>query len=141
MLSVTNASTISKVVVAGKQLELPFEKFFLKNTIPVNDGNDLIINDRCLLDEYWEEILKCTKTITLSDKEYEEYRYKPKKYCFDNYGCTDIWFLLLRINNMVSVIDFDKQKIKVFRDTIFDTLNLILVLEEEKYRENLEKNK
>lgn len=141
MLSVTKASTISKVAELGKKLELPYEKFFLKNTLVVNDGKDLIINDRCILDEYWEDILKCTKKITLSDKEYEDYRYKPKKYCFDTYGCTDLWFLLLRVNNMVSVIDFDKQKIIVFRDTIFDTLNLILTLEEEKYQKNLEENK
>lgn len=141
MLSVTRASTISKVVNEGKMLELPFEKFFLKNTLTVNEGNQIIVNQNCILDEYWDEILKISKVVTLSDSEYEDYRYKPKKFCFDFYGCTDLWFILLRLNNMVSVIDFDKKKIRIFTDEIFSTLNLILTLEEEKYQRNLHENK
>ena len=141
MLSITRASTVSKVVAEGKLLELPFEKFFLKNTLTVNEGNQIIVNQKCILDEYWDEILKISKVVTLSDKEYEEYRFKPKKFCFDFYGCTDLWFILLRLNNMVSVIDFDKKKIRIFTNEIFTILNLILTLEEEKYQKNLQENK
>lgn len=141
MLSVNNVATVSETAEAGKQLELPFEKFFLKNTLQVDSSNSIIINHRCILDEYWDEILKDVKQAELTDKDYELYRYKPKKFCYDFYGCTDLWFLLLKINNMVSVIDFDKKKINIFSDNIFTTLNLILTMEEEKYQENLEKNK
>ena len=141
MLSITMASTVARVVAEGKLLELPFEKFFLKNTLTVNEGNQIIVNQKCILDEYWDEILKISKVVTLSDKEYEEYRFKPKKFCFDFYGCTDLWFILLRLNNMVSVIDFDKKKIRIFTNEIFTILNLILTLEEEKYQKNLQENK
>ena len=48
----------------------------------------------------------------------KEYYYRPEYVSYELYGTTDLWYLLLFINNMEKPDDFTKSKIKVLRNII-----------------------
>ena len=64
--------------------------------------------------------------------------YNPKRLSFDLYGTTELWALLLDINELVSVAQFNLQTLKVFSGSILDKLQRILNLEQEFIDQNAE---
>ena len=44
---------------------------------------------------------------------FRKYEYKPKLLCYDVYGYKELYFIILVINEMISVKDFRKKKIKM----------------------------
>ena len=59
------------------------------------------------------------------------YRFKPKKLSYDLYGTTELWDALLELNQMYSIIEFDREKYKVFDPREFKTaLNEIMILKD-----------
>ena len=67
-----------------------------------------------------------------------KYRYQPKMFCNDIYGTTELWGLLLKINNFNSIVNFNSKHIKVFGNNIFAVLNEILINEKENILKNNE---
>ena len=63
-----------------------------------------------VLGDYLEEIRQdyCVPVV-MSDKEFIRYRYRPKLLSFDVYGATEIFFIVLEINDMYSVKQFVKK--------------------------------
>lgn len=140
MKNLVGVSSMHQQVSASKNLDISFEKLFFKSKITNPDSSKIVVNHECILDLYMEDILKVCKTVTMSDKEYEDYRYQPKKFCFDMYGITELWFLILKINNMVSTLEFDRKTLRVFSPDITKVINEIMILEEERYNENYNRN-
>jgi len=56
-----------------------------------------------------------TVTVSLTDEEYLKYRYKPRLLCYNIYGTQDIYYLILLLNNICNVKEFNMRKIKVIR--------------------------
>ena len=141
MLNLVGASTVEEIVKLSEQLDFNYEKMHLKATLNVDEQTEIIIDNVSILDNYIDYIIdNCTVMYTWTSSEKEKYRYQPKKFCYDTYKCCELWFLLLKINYMVSVTDFDRDTVRIFNNNIFKTINEILILEEERYNENLEKN-
>ena len=134
---ISSYTTISSLADYEEQLELSHSKLFLKSFVESNE-NKLIINSTSLANKYYDYIQESVSVLTLSDKEYIKYRYQPKMFCNDIYGTTELWALLLKINNFDSICDFNRKKIKVFNIDIFSILNEILINEEDNILENLE---
>lgn len=74
---------------------------------------------------------------TLSDNDYRKYYQKPKLLCSDLYGTPELWSGILYINNMVSVANFTKQKIKIFNQGILSAIEEIMTI----YRDDIDSNK
>ena len=49
--------------------------------------------------------------ITLTDKQLDKYKYRPKLLCWDLYGNTELAFMILLINDMCNIKSFKKRKI------------------------------
>lgn len=128
-------TNISSLIDYENQLKLSHNKLFLKSLIKSN-GNNLIVNSTSLPNMYYDYILNSTYTLTLTNSEYMKYRYQPKLFCHDVYGTTELWSLLLKINNFSSISEFNSKKIKVFDVDIFNILNEILINEESRILEN-----
>jgi hypothetical protein len=75
-------------------------------------------------------------SITFTDEEYMKYRFQPKRFCMDFYDTTELWSSILRINNMTSASQFVNQTIKAFTQDVFDVINEIMILEDERIRDN-----
>lgn len=66
-----------------------------------------------VLNDYLDEIKNLAVEVTLTDEMFRKYEYKPKLLCYDIYGYKELYFIILVINEMVSVKDFRKKKIKM----------------------------
>jgi len=133
--SINNYNTISSLAEYTEQLDMSYDKLFLKSLVESN-SDTLIVNSTSFYNKYYDYIVDTTYTVTLSNSEYMKYRYQPKLFCYDVYGTTELWAILLRINNFNSIPDFNSKKIKVFGKNIFNVLNEILINEKENILEN-----
>lgn len=124
-------ATITELIEWGKNEEISYRN--LHTEAYINDlDNDRIIkiplNDtmsayRYFLDPYLIEF-------ELHDEELQLYQFKPKSLSYKLYGTTELWALLLMVNNCISKIDFNKKKIKVLDPkNIKSFINEVLILE------------
>lgn len=67
--------------------------------------------------DYMNELKAMSKVVTLSDNEYYTYRFKPKLLAHYLYGNTELYFIILWLNDMWSVKDFNLRDIKLIKNT------------------------
>lgn len=115
----------------GKDLSISHSSLCLK----IRD-NDVIVPYQSLICRYYYAILPFTHEITLSDKNYLRYKNNPKLLSQDLYDTPELWSSLLYINNIVSIADFKKKKLRVFSTDIMSKLEELLVLAEEDLTKN-----
>lgn len=118
-----------------KELKVSHSSLFLKSSISTSDKN-IIINAKSLISKYYDIIIKNTISVTLSDTDYLRYRYNPKLYCYEKYGTTELWSLLLKVNNMTSVTEFTSKSFTAFSSKILDVINEVLILENDNIKDN-----
>lgn len=88
--------------------------FKIKNTYQdfsmIDIGNVLSHN---ILNDYFNEIMSMTKVLTLTDKEYHRYCFRPRLLANDIYGDGELFFIILYVNGICNVKDFNRKKIKM----------------------------
>lgn len=83
-----------------------------------------------IINKYKDYFDKITCTVIVDDEQMNTYKYKPKMLSYDLYGTTELWSILLYINDCKSVMDFNKTRLKLlYPDKIEDLLNEIFILE------------
>ena len=131
-----NRSTIQSIIEDGKELKMTIKDLSLKEVITNSSGEMFVVNMYNLYEKYYELLLEHTVIVTLSDLDYQKYRFKPKLLSKDLYGTTELHYMLLRLNYVYSVINFDFTEIRVFTADIKQLLNEIMVMESEDYIDN-----
>lgn len=106
------------------------DKLHLKSSLNTRPNEILVLNSTSLYNKYANEISSILHEVELTDYEYITYRFQPKLFCYHYYGTTELWSLLLKVNNMMSVAQFDKKKIVMFSGEIFKIISEILILED-----------
>ena len=134
-LKFTQCRTLSDFKTYVDNVEISYPKTFLKGVVQSGDTN-LIVNYTSLLNNYMDYIKDITTQVTMSETELIKYKYNPKLLCYDLYGTVELWGLLLKVNNMTSVLDFKTNKINVFSHQIFSLLNEIFILEKNNITNN-----
>ena len=136
-MNLISCNTVDDCVAYGEDLELSHSKLFVKTPIVISDNKLIVSNYTSILNPYMDYIKQALVDYTIPDEEMMEYKYKPKYFCLSKYGTMELWSLLLRVNNMKSIMDFKKKNIKVFNELlIFDIINEILILEKERIQKN-----
>lgn len=139
--NIKRVSTIKDLIRVGKQIKYTSDKLHFK-AICENSSEKFIFNIYSILDRYMDDLESLIEEIELNDKEYIRYKYQPKRLCVDLYDCADLAPLILKINNMTSILEFNKQTVRLFRTSIIDYLNEIIILENRRMNlneRNLEK--
>lgn len=131
-----NNSTIQSTIDYGKELTITSVDLHYKTVITNSKGEKLIVNMNGIFEKYYELLLDTVETIVLTGEEYTKYRYKPRLLSNELYGTPELHFMLLRLNNMCSVTEFNKQEIKVFGTKLVGLLNEIIIQEYENYVNN-----
>ena len=63
---------------------------------------------------------------TFSDEEFRKYQYRPKLLAYDLYGSTELYFIILALNDTCNIKDFNKRKVRLmFRQDLSDILSQI----------------
>ncbi len=79
-----------------------------------------------VISDYLTDLKKMCKTVTLTDKEYYTYRFRPKLLANYLYGNGELYFIILLLNDIWSVKDFDFRTIKLIPKTqLSDVLSKI----------------
>ena len=75
---------------------------------------------------------KYSNIIKANLEDYEinpEHKLRPEYVSYELYGTTDLWYILLYINEMATVNDFTKDVIKVFPDRLISDINRMIMNE------------
>ena len=121
--------SLSEQITEAEKLEISYKSLHPSYTI-YNEQTDETIElpFSSITNEYKTYLLACVKSIQLSEKEKENYRYSPKKLSYDLYGTTELWADLLKLNGCVSIADFEPDFIRVYDPNTFkEYLNEIMI--------------
>lgn len=136
MAYLSNKSTIQDIIEYGLEEKMTIRELSLKEIVTNSAGEMFIVNLFNLFEKYYELLLDNTVIATLSEEEYKKYRFNPRLLSQDLYGTRELHFMLLRLNYVYSVTEFDFTEVRVFKSNITSLLNEIMVLESENYIDN-----
>ena len=135
-LNFRKRSTIQSVIEEGLELKLTIKDLSFKEIIENSSGEKFVVNMFNLYEKYYELLLEYATIVVLTDEEYRKYRYNPRLLSKDLYGTPELHYMLLRLNYVYSIINFDFREVRVFRTNINTLLNEIMVMESEDYIDN-----
>ena len=77
-----------------------------------------------VISDYLEELRSedYSLTVELTNAQLDKYMYKPKLLCHELYNNTEVHFIILAINDMYSVKQFNKKILKLPTVTMMETL-------------------
>lgn len=121
-----HTSSLEDFVLAKTSSINSYHSFSLVDLISIDSGINIAFPVFNVLNDYFDEIREKRVDVELSDVEYIKYRYKPKLLAYDIYGNTELAFLILEMNDIFNIHDFDLRNIKLVRKaTLVDMLTNI----------------
>lgn len=131
-MSLDDAVTLTDLIREGRNNNFRKEEYC--NYIQI--GDSLLDIGGNLLDKYWDFIDANKIRVRLED-DYIKYKYRPKELSKVLYGTEELYFILLKLNNISSEIEFTKRRIFVAdRDSLKEIINRIINLNEDSIIEN-----
>lgn len=123
-------ATIQELIDSVNDMEISYRN--LHTNIYIKNKDDVIkIPYKSIIREYLPYLQSSVVELKFSPEEVSKYRFKPKKLSYDLYGTTELWSALLELNQLYSIIEFNKEVYKVFEPKEFMTLlNEVLILED-----------
>lgn len=83
-----------------------------------------------IINKYRDFLSDITYEVTLTDVEYMKYRYAPKTLSQDLYGTTEYWFIIMELNNCITVANFNSKTLKIYEpEGLNAIINEIMILE------------
>ena len=106
------------------------DEFNMSNLLEhyTTSSND-IISIYNKLDKYMNIIKSGCVKIELTEEQYQRFRFRPKHLSFLLYKTTELWFLLLKVNNIVDIMDFDLRELYIFNSKNLSVINDIFIKE------------
>lgn len=99
----SEATTISEFITAGKQVNTitnPLLRF-------TETSNNIVYTVKDTIDDYMYDLRKAAINCKLTRDQIIKYKYNPKKLAYDIYGSTDLFYVILKINYMASIKEFN----------------------------------
>ena len=122
------APTVVDFILAGKETNvIRYPHLMFQES---KDGINYVVHS--VLDDYLQDMQEKAIECTLSKAERDRYFLKPRILSSDIYGTTELYYIILRINNMWSPKQFtlDNNKIKMLtKDHLNDFLSAIMRVE------------
>lgn len=100
---ISQSYTMEQFIALGKAVSVTYDKYSFKEIL--SNGTEISILN--VVNDYMREIKEECVTVKLSDTEAKKYRYKPKLLCYDVYGAQEVYFVILLINGIIDVKEFD----------------------------------
>ena len=90
------------------------------------NGEHIIYSSDNSIYTYLDEMKDRSVIYTFSDEEFRKYQYRPKLLAYDLYGSTELYFIILALNDTCNIKDFNKRKVRLmFRQDLSDILSQI----------------
>lgn len=127
------ASSLTEFINLGKDIKITYNNYSIKSKI----GN-LNYPVHNIIYDYIAEIKQKRILVTLSDEEYLKYKFKPRLLAYDIYGNGELYFIILAINDIIDIKDFDFKKIFMLKKEDIAIINKIYIAEKKYLTENKE---
>ena len=83
-----------------------------------------------VIEDYTPDLKEMALKVVLTDDEYLKYQYNPKRLAYDVYGATELYYIILMLNNIGNIIDFNtKTLLMMKRLELFNSLASIMLTE------------
>lgn len=119
MLSTSNVEetyTVEDFIELGKSIDdIQYSKFSILSKASANVTNPILYPEYNVIYDYEEEFKALAQYVSMTDSEFLKYRYKPKLLSYDLYGSTELYFVILYLNGMYSIKEFNRRNIKLLR--------------------------
>ena len=129
IMQMSEESTIRGYIENYAIDEVTQETLNFHQVLSESDGKKMVVNETSLLQRYMPEISSVKERHTLTESEYKKYRFNPKRLSYDLYGTTELWSLLLDINDVASAVEFDLRTVYLLPTYIVNRIERILNLE------------
>lgn len=124
--SVDTTPTLDRFIDAKPINQVSFYYLSLNN----KDENNIEYCSHNVIDDYIDDIKEVAQRVTLTEEEYIKFRFKPKLLAHYLYGNSELYFIILIINDMWSVKDFDIKELNlVKRSDLTEILSSISISE------------
>ena len=128
-------SNIKTQITEGNSVKLSDVAISLKEKLVIGEDN-IFIKIESLLTEYRYHFDKYIYTKEYTEEGFKPYLYNPKKLSFDLYGSIEYAPLLMRINNIVSITEFNKTTLKLLDKNFPKFINEIIIKEKNRITAN-----
>lgn len=92
------------------------------NNLSFRDKYDNIIYPiKNIIDDYTDELNELLVDVVMSESEFLKYKYRPKLLAFDIYGNAELDFLILAMNGICNMKEFDSKNIKLIKNKDLDS--------------------
>jgi len=136
MQEFSNISTIQEQIEYGETTPLSNATLHMKEKFTDKNNRVIVHCATPLITKYWDILQKYVVEVELTEEEFLEYARKPRLLSLDKYDTVELWSAILLINNMVSPVQFNKRKIKMFSLDVLEILEELLILEENNIKLN-----
>lgn len=99
-------TTIQELIASKSNTTLSYKSFSFMERL--SDNSEISVHD--VVSDYITELRNASVTIKLTDEQYRKYVYKPKLLCNDIYGNPELYFIILLLNDIADVKEFNKTK-------------------------------
>ena len=114
--------TISELIENGNNSTLTYDKFCIYEKL----NDELYVPFKNILNDYLDDLKGLSLVVELSNSEYNKYLYKPRLLAYDIYGSTDLYYVILAINNIFNEKQFNLRKLRMLKkDVLVEALSQI----------------
>ena len=110
MANPRNTATLEDFIEAGDSVTDTYANFSM-----IDESKNTKIPIYNVISDYMQELQALSVTIELKPEEYVRFRFKPKLLADYLYGNSELYFVILLLNNMCSVKEFDLKKVKLLK--------------------------
>lgn len=122
-----DTTTIEEFAESGSGITITYSNLSFEDMV----SNGTIVSVHNVISDYLDELRDASVSVSLTYEQQYMYMYKPKLLCYDMYGNPELYFILLLINDMADVKEFNKPVIKMLKKSDMSYL-LTLIYNAEK---------
>lgn len=123
-----DTTTIEDFVASGAGVTITYPALTFRDQL--SNGTYVAVHD--VINDYLTELRNACVNVKLSVEEQWKYLYKPKLLCLDTYGNPELYFIILLINDMADVKEFNKTTIKMLQKNYMSELLTLIYNAERK---------
>lgn len=119
----TTTYTLKQFVALKESDKMTYPNYSIMERSLTNPKLVYSINN--LIYDYMTEINQLRKTVKVSIEEKIKYQYRPKLLSYDIYGTTELYFMILAMNGMCNLKEFELMDLQFYALTPVDLSNML----------------